>query len=205
MNIFEIQQSKEDKEFLHKNLAIEFDAAADILDSACYLPYLGSLFKLGKVAVNMRDWHFMNKLGKFIEQVNDIEQSDIDQFISKLQPEQNSRISKYLIHLLYNAEEERKAEILGKIYRARLLSMVDNEMMLRLCSIIGHIFVDDLQHLQDFVEPVNKKDSYADILNAYGLLDVSDAPSINNGTLSLGGIKCQLNKIGSKLLEILNM
>lgn len=205
MNIFEIQQSKEDKEFLKNNLELEFDVAADILETARDLPYLGSLFKLGKVAVNILDWHFSHKLGYFLKQIEDIDQTTVNKFIDQLKPEQNKRISKYMIHLLYSAEEERKAIIYGKIYKARLLSIIDNEMMLRLCSIVGYIFVDDLQHLQDFAEPVSDKDVYADILNAHGLLNVTDETNTNDATLTFGGIKCELNEIGRTLLGIIRM
>ena len=57
MNIFEIQQSKRDKEFVMKNGSLEFEVFADILEKTCDIFYLGSLFKLGKVAVNYMDYH----------------------------------------------------------------------------------------------------------------------------------------------------
>ena len=55
MNIFEIQQSKQDKVFVIRNGSLEFEVFADILKTAEDIPYIGSLFKLGRVAVNKFD------------------------------------------------------------------------------------------------------------------------------------------------------
>ena len=55
MNIFELQQSAQDKEFVLKNGSLEFEVFADILNTAGDLPYIGSLFKVGKVAVSYMD------------------------------------------------------------------------------------------------------------------------------------------------------
>ena len=52
MNIFEILQSKRDKEFVLKNGSLEFEVFADIFEKTADALYIGSLFKLGKVAVN---------------------------------------------------------------------------------------------------------------------------------------------------------
>ena len=43
MNIFEIQQSKQDKEFVMKNGSLEFEVFADILKTADDILYIGSL------------------------------------------------------------------------------------------------------------------------------------------------------------------
>lgn len=49
MNIFELQQSAQDKDFVLENGSLEFEVFADILNTAKDLPYIGSLFKLGEI------------------------------------------------------------------------------------------------------------------------------------------------------------
>lgn len=73
MNIFEIQQSKRDKEFVMKNGSLEFEVFADILKTAEDILYIGSLFKLGKVAINYMDYRFVMKLHYFLEQSEMVE------------------------------------------------------------------------------------------------------------------------------------
>lgn len=171
MNIFEIQQSKEDRKFLRENIELEFDVAADIADKAFELPYLGSLFKLCRVALNIRDWHFVQKLAKYLKQIEDIDESKREEFIRSLSPEDNQRISKFMINLLYNAEEDRKAEVLGIIYKARLLGEIDTNMMLRLCSIVNKSYLDDLYELPKYIKDSTEESIAANNFISWGLID----------------------------------
>ena len=66
MSFFEIQQSKQDEEFVLKNGSLEFEVFADIVNTAGDIPYIGSLFKLGKVAINYMDYRFVRKLHFFL-------------------------------------------------------------------------------------------------------------------------------------------
>lgn len=84
MNIFEIQQSKQDKEFVMKNGSLEFEVFADILKTAEGIPYIGSLFKLGKVAVNYMDYRFVRKLHFFLEQSESVEPEKKETFLNSL-------------------------------------------------------------------------------------------------------------------------
>lgn len=74
MNIFEIQQSKDDREFVLKNGSLEFEVFANILEKTADLLYLGSLFKLGKMAVSYMDYRFVRKLPFFLVESENIEQ-----------------------------------------------------------------------------------------------------------------------------------
>lgn len=73
MNIFKILQSKNDKEFINKNGSLEFEVFAEILKTAEDIPYIGSLYKLGKVAINYMDYRFVKKLYYFLAESENIE------------------------------------------------------------------------------------------------------------------------------------
>ena len=81
MSIFEIQLSKQDKEFVLKNGSLEFEVFADILKTAEDIPYIGYLFKLGKVAVNYMDYRFVRKLHFFLAESENIEQEKKEEFL----------------------------------------------------------------------------------------------------------------------------
>ena len=146
MNIFELQQSAQDKDFVLENGSLEFEVFADILNTAKDLPYIGSLFKLGKVAVNYMDYRFIRKLHFFLEQSESLEPEKKNEFLDSLSESDNKRINGYLTQLLYSSEEDAKASLMGKIYRSRLLGEIDNDMMLRLCSVVNKAFLPDLDH-----------------------------------------------------------
>ena len=127
MNIFEIQQSKQDKEFVMKNGSLEFEVFADILKTADDIPYIGSLFKLSKVAVNYMDYRFVRKLYFFLVESENIEPERKEKFLNSLDEKDYKRINAMMTHLLYSAEEDGKATLMGKIYRSRLLGEIDDE------------------------------------------------------------------------------
>lgn len=117
MNIFEIERSKKDADFIKQNGELELEVAADIIETFKDVPYVGSLLKLGKVFVNIKDWLFTRKLAKFLKESEDVDEETKNQFYASLSQEDYKRISTYLIHLLSTAEEEDKAMIMGSIYK----------------------------------------------------------------------------------------
>lgn len=206
MNIFELQQSTQDKEFVLKNGSLEFEVFADILNTAGDLPYIGSLFKLGKVAVNYMDYRFVRKLHFFLEQSELVEPEKKKEFLDNLSEPDNKRISGYLTQLLYSSEEDAKASLMGKIYRSRLLGEIDNNMMLRLCSVVNKAFLPDLDHLAEYVEDNDSYDYIRDNLNSLGLLrDLGGVYQKDDGEwkgMGFGPAIHRLNDIGKELLRI---
>lgn len=210
MNIFEIQQSKEDREFVLKNGSLEFEVFADIVEKTADALYIGSLFKLGKVAVNYMNYRFVRKLHFFLAESENIDPKRKEKFLNGLEEKDYKRINAIMTHLLYSAEEDGKATLMGKIYRSRLLGEIDDEMMLRLCSVVNKAFLADLDHLGDYVD-VNDSDDYiTDNLNALGLLqdkgNMYEEHSEDDewDSTGWGPTKHQLNVVGRELLRIKN-
>ena len=74
MNIFEIEKNKTDSDFIKKNGELELEVFADVIETVKDVPYLGSLFKLGKVCMNIKDWQFTRKLAKFLKESESIDE-----------------------------------------------------------------------------------------------------------------------------------
>lgn len=207
MNIFEIQQSKQDKEFVMKNGSLEFEVFADILKTAEDIPYIGSLFKLGKVALNYMDYCFVRKLHYFLAESDNIEPEKKEEFLNGLDKKDYKRINAMMTQLLYTAEEDGKATLMGKIYRSRLMEEIDNDMMLRLCSVVNKAFLTDLEHLEEYVEENESNDYIRDNLNALGLLqdlgNVYEEHHEGWHSTDWGPTKHQLNVVGRELLRIM--
>lgn len=208
MNIFAIQQSKQDKEFVMKNGSLEFEVFADIIKTAEDIPYIGSLFKLGKVAMNYMDYCFVRKLHYFLAESENIEPEKKEKFLNDLDEKDYKRINAMMTQLLYTADEDGKATLMGKIYKSRLLVEIDDEMMLRLCSVVNRAFLADLDHLEEFIEENDSDDYIRDNLNALGLLqDVGNVYEEHHEgwhSTDWGPTKHQLNVVGRELLRIKN-
>ena len=209
MNIFEIQQSKQDKEFVMKNGSLDFEVFSDILETAGNLPYISSLFKLGKVAINYMDYRLVRKLHYFLAESDNIGLEKKEEFLNSLSLDDNKRINSYLIQLLYSSEEDAKATLMGKIYRSRLLNEIDNDMMLRLCSVVNKAFLPDLEHLTEYTTENAGGDYVHDNLNALGLLQDKGSVTFpqegNRVTPTFGNTIYKLNSIGMELLRIMKI
>ena len=208
MNIFEIQQSKQDKEFVMKNGSLEFEVFADILKTAEDIPYIGSLFKLGKVAMNYMDYCFIRRLHYFLAESDNIEPEKKEEFLNGLDKKDYKRINAMMTQLLYTADEDGKATLMGKIYRSRLMGDIDAEMMLRLCSVVNRAFLADLDHLHEYVEDNSSYDYVRDNLNSLGLLrDLGGTYQKEDGEwagIGFGPAIHRLNDVGKELLKIMN-
>jgi len=208
LSIFDIQQSKQAKEFVLHNGSLELEVFADILKTAEDIPYIGSLFKLGKVAVNYMDYRFVRKLHFFLEQSESVEPEKKEKFLNNLSPDDNKRINSYLTQLLYSSEEDGKALLMGKIYRSRLMEEIDNDMMLRLCSIVNKAFLPDLEHLREYTAENGSDDYISDNLNALGVLqdlgNVHEEHHEDWHSTGFGPTKHKLNAVGQELLRIMD-
>ena len=205
MNIFEIFQSKQDNEFVLKNGSLEFEVFVDLIEKTTDLLYIGSLFKLGKVAVSYMDYRFVRKLHFFLAESENIEKEKKKEFLNSLSEKDYKRINAMMTHLLYSAEEDGKATLMGKIYRSRLLGEIDDEMMLRLCSVVNKSFLADLDHLTEYIEENESDDYIRDNLNALGLLqDLGTLHEDANGMDTFGPTSHKLNVVGRELLRIMN-
>lgn len=112
-----------------------------------------------------------------------------------------------MTQLLYTAEDAGKAELMGKIYKRRVLGDIDNDMMLRLCSIVNRAYITDLDYLEEYLTVSETNTYITDNLVALGVLaDVGNIYEENTdeweGT-GFGPTKHTLNEVGRTLYQIL--
>ena len=105
------------------------------------------------------------------------------------------------MHLLYTAEEDKKADVMGKVYRDRIIGNIDNDIFLRLCSAINKVYIDDVDRLGDYTNPNPKDDYVTNNLYSSGLLQTTES-KFEGSALVMGG-SYVLNDIGKHLLRIL--
>ena len=155
------------------------------------------------------DYCFVRKLHYFLAESDNIEPEKKEEFLNGLDEKDYKRINAMMTHLLYSAEEDGKATLMGKIYRSRLLGEIDDEMMLRLCSVVNKAFLSDLDHLHEYTTENDSDDYIRDNLNALGLLqDLGNVKFPQNGNKvipTFGNTIYKLNGIGMELLRIKEM
>ena len=200
-DIFDLSVAKEEGKFVEKSLLLESEVVSDILDELKEFPWLGSLIKLGKVGKGYMDLRFIWKIGRFLQQSEDISQEKKEAFLAKLDKKDRKRMREYLMHLLYTAEEDRKADVMGKVYRDRIMGNIDNDLFLRLCSVINKVYIDDVDQLHKYVEPNPKDDYVTNNLYSSGLLQTTESKFEESTFVVVGSYV--LNDIGKQLLRIM--
>lgn len=197
-DIFTLSISNKEEDFVKFGTDIDLEVSIDILETFVEIPYVGSLIKLGRLANRYQDLHFIRKLAKFLEKEKDIPEKEKVKFLNSLTPKRRRKLYEYLTHYLLRAEDDAKADIMGFIYKERVYGQIDDEMFLRLCSIVDRVFVFDLRALPKYVGK-NPEDSIE--ANNY----------INLGLINnyVGGIwknepSYVLNEIGQNLYRILD-
>ncbi len=200
-DIFDLSVAKDEDKFVKKSLQLESEVVSDILEEMEDFPWVGSLIKLGMVGKGFLDLRFVRKIGRFLQQSNDIAQEKKEAFLDKLDKKDRKRMYEYLMHLLYTAEEDKKADVLGKVYRDRIMGNIDNDIFLRLCSAINKVFIDDVDRLGDYTNPNPKDDFVTNNLYSSGLLQTTES-KFEGSTFVVGG-SYVLNDLGRHLLRIL--
>lgn len=199
---FDLAVSKQEGDFIRTGLSLEGEVASDILTALEVFPYLGSLIKLGKIGVNYMDLHFVRKMAKFLKMSEDIPEDNKEAFLQKLSDRQRQKLYEYLVHFLYEAESDEKAEVMGLLYRERILNRIDDSLFLRLCAVVVKCFIDDITYLNRYVEPNETMDYITDNLSSYGLLTRYMHHRVENSALKMS-TQYKLNNIGLSLYNIL--
>lgn len=202
-DIFDLSVSKKERDFVKTGLNLELEVSTDILETFFEIPYIGSLFKLGQLANRFQDIRFIQKLARFLEKEQDIPEKEKERFLKRLSPKRRKVLYEYLMCYLLRAEDDAKADIMGYVYKERVYGRIDDEMFLRLCSIVDRSFVFDLRLLPKY-EKENKDNGEDDTItiNAFmnlGLIDNEiDTGAWGNRTI------IELNEVGQVLHRILN-
>lgn len=200
-DIFDLSIAKNESKFIKTSLKLESQVVSDILEEMKVFPWLGSLINLGMVGKGFLDLRFVWKIGRFLQQSEDIDREKKEAILAKLDKKDRKRMYEYLMHLLYTAEEDRKADVMGMVYRDRIMGNINNDMFLRLCSAVNKVYIDDVERLGDYIKPNPKDDYVSNNLYSAGLLKLSD--SNTEGSTLIIGVRYELNDIGKHLLRIL--
>lgn len=205
--IFDLQQSKNDSKFIETNANIELEIGVDILETAKNIPYIGSIIKIGQIALNYIDYRFFKKLGNFLKHANKIPKTKLSKFLENISLKDQKRISDYLTQLLYTADEDEKADLMGKIYVRAVQGEIDIDTMLRLCSIVNRAYISDLSYLKNFLQTSSTNTYITDNLISLGLLaDSGNLYEIYGDgwdSTGFGPTKHTLNVIGLTLYQIM--
>ena len=206
-DLHELTASQYCNDVVKKGLNIEFDVALDIIETSQNIPYLGSAIKLFQVGAHIYEFkRYYEKLANFLKHALEIPLEQRQEFVNSWNPTMRSKAAEYIISVLTTAEDTDKANVLGLLYKARLLNEIDDEMLLRLTSIGNRIYIRDLRLID--IDPDTAcpdDDNIISNFTACGMIADQTGMWHNNELRrdSNGSFACHFNNAGKTLYNIL--
>ncbi|SHI44720.1 hypothetical protein [Aquimarina spongiae] len=92
------------------------------------IPIFGSIVKLSKIGVTIRDYLFINKLKTFLTNISNIPLNVRKNFVDEYYKNENKSYSlgEKLIHTIENIDSTKKAAYVGKAFKLYALKKIDN-------------------------------------------------------------------------------
>lgn len=123
-----------------------------VVDSGVFerIPLLGTIYGLGKTALNIRDRIFISKVLSFLSSVgDDTSQEERDCFCHRLRndPSYRAKVADTLLVLLDRLDHLDKADLLAKILVGLIHDRIDEDTYWRLATSVDRAFMGDLREL----------------------------------------------------------
>ena len=206
-DLHELTASEYCDEVVKKGLSIEFDVALDLVETLKNIPHLGSAVKLFQVGAYIYEFkRYYEKLANFLKHALEIPLEERREFVNSWNPTMRSKAAEYIISVLTTAEDTDKAEVLGLLYKARLLNEIGDEMLLRLTSIVNRIYIRDLRLIDVNPNTVcQDDDNIISNFTACGMIADQTGMWHNNELRrnGNGSFACHFNSAGETLYNIL--
>jgi uncharacterized ubiquitin-like protein YukD len=147
------------------------------------IPIIGTILKLGKFSLNIKDHLFIKKIIYFISELKEISPKKRNQIISKIDNSSEFRIKigEKLLYIIDKCEDHIECEYIAKFFKAFLNEKLTYSEFLRCSSILQNIFIEDFEYFINHKSPEKKRYRGDNDWNEYrGEIDMN---LINSGLL----------------------
>ncbi len=112
------------------------------------IPIIGTILKLGKFSLNVKDHLFIKKIIYFISELREISPKKRSEIISKIDDSTEFRIKigEKLLYIIDKCEDHTESEYIAKFFKAFLNEQLTYSEFLRCSSILQNIFIEDFEY-----------------------------------------------------------
>jgi uncharacterized ubiquitin-like protein YukD len=112
------------------------------------IPIIGTILKLGKFSLNVKDHLFIKKIIYFISELKEISPKKRNEIISKIDnsTEFRIKIGEKLLYIIDKCEDHIESEYIAKFFKAFLNEELTYSEFLRCSSILQNIFIEDFEY-----------------------------------------------------------
>lgn len=136
------------------------------------IPIFGTLFKISKIGLGIREHFFAKKVLNFLLEIKDVTQKEREQFIKELEEDTShgQKAGETLTVWIDRLDNLEKAKILGKLLKAKMQGKLGLNDFLRLVSIIDRGYLPDLKHLDTYFQGWSMDENVTFSLISLGLI-----------------------------------
>lgn len=112
------------------------------------IPIIGTILKLGKFSMSLKEHLFLKKIIYFISSLKEIPAKKRNEMVSKIDDSKTHRIKvgEKLIYIIDKCEDHISTEYVAKFFKAFLLEKISYSEFLRCTSIIQNMFIEDFEY-----------------------------------------------------------
>lgn len=145
------------------------------------IPFLGSLLKIYKSGVNVKEYLFSKKVEKFLKSLSGVTTQEAKSFNDKINsdPKFKTRVAEHLTLLLDRLDDIEKSELLAKAFSVFIMKAQDFDRFRRIARAIERCMIDDIKKIHVFN---TASDAHSDItydLAACGLIELVQLPQVS--------------------------
>lgn len=155
------------------------------------IPIVSTIVGFTRIGLGVRDYLFLKKTARFLQNLREIPLQERKEFIKKLEGEKGfrERVQENLFLLLHRLDDMQKPDMLGKIFKAYLKEQIDFDVYQKLCTAVDRIKIQSIPHLVEFYRGYDgsnfddlfqrkiDEDAFQDLV-ACGLVDMRFMPSV---------------------------
>jgi len=173
------------------------------------IPIIGTLRSAYKITNSISDYLFIQKLLKFLKELNTLSIDEKDKMKSKIDNEDKygKKIGENLLEIINKIDDNDKPKIIAKIFKAYINQEIDFQYFLKFSQIVNKSYLPDLLNLTDFATGQSFSNEKSSGLFSMGLLKIDTIQYSGQVSLSSVAEREQfeyiLNSDGMKLLYIL--
>jgi len=116
------------------------------------IPIIGSIVKIIKLGLTVKDVIFLKKLGKFLWHLKDIPTVKRIELIEKLEKDSKSKANygEKIILLLERADDFEKPKFMANAFKAYLNGKISYSQLQKINFAIDHLYIGDIEEFESF-------------------------------------------------------
>lgn len=115
------------------------------------IPIVKYLYIGKKVAFDLKEFFFIKKLTRFLNEISSISVDDRRIFLEKIKVD-DEYLGEHILMIIEKLDSIEKPILIGRLFNALARGEIDTNLFYRLCNVVDSTYINDLYYLKDNIE-----------------------------------------------------